>query len=94
VIAAPTGIAVAAEKDTDEPALSATADDLSETTRNISSEVGALAAHSPCASHCEFNCLGEEMGEGQSPDLSGKKTLSARSARPESASASGEARAT
>ena len=69
VVPTPASFAIAAEEDTDEPAVPATADDLSETTRNISSEVGTQPAHKRCASHSEINRLGEEMGEGQSPDF-------------------------
>jgi hypothetical protein len=84
VVPAPAGFAIAAEKDADEPALPATADDLSETTGNISSESGTQPAHCGRASYCEINCLGEELGEGQSVDLL-KNRRSRGRARPLSA---------
>lgn len=66
VVTAPTCFAIAAEEDADQPPVPASTDDLSETTRNISSEVGTQTAHKKCTSHNKINFLGEEMGEGQS----------------------------
>ena len=66
MVSPPMGLAVAAEKNADEPALPATADDLSNATRNISSKVGTPAAHNRLTRHNKINFLGEEMGERQS----------------------------
>ena len=56
--------AVAPEEKVDEPALSATANDLFETMRQVPSpKLGTPAAH--CRpDYCKLNCLGKEMAEG------------------------------
>lgn len=63
VVAPLPGVALAAEEDANEPALPATADDLSETTRQRSSETGTPVAHCWPADYSRFNYLGEERGE-------------------------------
>ena len=67
VLPAPTRLAIAAEEDAEEPALPTTADDLSHaTSQTLPPKTGTPAAHCWRASYSEINCLGEEMGEGQS----------------------------
>ncbi len=66
VVAPASGFAVAAEKDADQPAVTATTHELSDATGNISSKLGTQPTHCRPADHCEISCLGERLGEGQS----------------------------
>jgi hypothetical protein len=80
VVAPLSGVALAAEEDADEPALTATVDDLSETTRQeLSSETWHTGGTQPAGELLQNQLLGVEMGEGQSPvlwDLSFRRTQS------------------
>ena len=65
VVPAPSGFAIAAKKDSDEPALTTTTHDLSETTRqNAPPKFGTPLAHWRRRRYCAINYLGEELGEG------------------------------